>query len=106
MGRRCPGPARGPCSGKRSGVNRRGGKRAPRHRDLSLVERPPTYSGGRLALFGHRRAVLPPSLVSTGLASVIGGRPTELKTMSIRPYRDIHRRSCRKIHVGSVPVGG
>src|SRR5271163_1289530 len=26
--------------------------------------------------------------------------------MSIRPYRDIHRRSCRKIYVGKVPVGG
>ncbi|MBI1774728.1 MAG: flavodoxin-dependent (E)-4-hydroxy-3-methylbut-2-enyl-diphosphate synthase [Proteobacteria bacterium] len=26
--------------------------------------------------------------------------------MSIRPYRDVHRRACRKIHVGSVPVGG
>jgi (E)-4-hydroxy-3-methylbut-2-enyl-diphosphate synthase len=26
--------------------------------------------------------------------------------MSIRPYRDIHRRVCRKIYVGSVPVGG
>ena len=26
--------------------------------------------------------------------------------MSIRPYRDIHRRQCRKIHVGKVPVGG
>src|SRR5215472_4358067 len=26
--------------------------------------------------------------------------------MSIRPYRDIHRRSCRKIYVGRVPVGG
>src|SRR5438094_9141477 len=26
--------------------------------------------------------------------------------MSVRPYRDIHRRQCRKIHVGSVPVGG
>src|ERR1700739_452400 len=27
-------------------------------------------------------------------------------TMSVRPYRDIHRRSCRRIHVGKVPVGG
>ena len=26
--------------------------------------------------------------------------------MSIRPYREIHRRPCRQIHVGSVPVGG
>ena len=26
--------------------------------------------------------------------------------MSIRPYRDIHRRQCRKIFVGKVPVGG
>ncbi len=26
--------------------------------------------------------------------------------MSVRPYRDIHRRQCRKIHVGRVPVGG
>src|ERR1700694_460854 len=26
--------------------------------------------------------------------------------MSIRPYRDIHRRACRKIYVGKVPVGG
>src|SRR5579863_6607542 len=26
--------------------------------------------------------------------------------MSIRPYRDIHRRTCRKIYVGKVPVGG
>src|SRR6266850_355136 len=26
--------------------------------------------------------------------------------MSIRPYRDIHRRQCRKVHVGKVPVGG
>ena len=26
--------------------------------------------------------------------------------MSIRPYRDIHRRACRTIHVGKVPVGG
>ena len=26
--------------------------------------------------------------------------------MSVRPYRDIHRRVCRKIHVGEVPVGG
>jgi (E)-4-hydroxy-3-methylbut-2-enyl-diphosphate synthase len=26
--------------------------------------------------------------------------------MSIRPFRDIHRRKCRQIHVGSVPVGG
>src|SRR5271155_1441328 len=26
--------------------------------------------------------------------------------MSVRPYRDIHRRVCRKIHVGKVPVGG
>ncbi|MCR9257992.1 MAG: flavodoxin-dependent (E)-4-hydroxy-3-methylbut-2-enyl-diphosphate synthase [Alphaproteobacteria bacterium] len=26
--------------------------------------------------------------------------------MSVRPYRDIHRRECRKIHVGNVPVGG
>ena len=25
---------------------------------------------------------------------------------SIRPYRDIYRRECRKIHVGKVPVGG
>src|ERR1700687_494463 len=27
-------------------------------------------------------------------------------TMSVRPYRDIHRRTCRTIHVGKVPVGG
>ena len=26
--------------------------------------------------------------------------------MSVRPYRDIHRRACRQIHVGPVPVGG
>lgn len=26
--------------------------------------------------------------------------------MSIRPYRDIHRRKCRSIMVGNVPVGG
>jgi (E)-4-hydroxy-3-methylbut-2-enyl-diphosphate synthase len=26
--------------------------------------------------------------------------------MSVRPYRDIHRRACRKIFVGKVPVGG
>src|ERR1044071_2109797 len=26
--------------------------------------------------------------------------------MSVRPYRDIQRRPCRKIHVGKVPVGG
>src|ERR1700720_3116397 len=26
--------------------------------------------------------------------------------MSIRPYRDINRRQCRKIYVGNVPVGG
>src|SRR5437588_340073 len=26
--------------------------------------------------------------------------------MSVWPYRDIHRRACRKIHVGKVPVGG
>ena len=26
--------------------------------------------------------------------------------MSVRPYRDIHRRDCRKIYVGDVPVGG
>ena len=26
--------------------------------------------------------------------------------MSVRPYRDIARRNCRKIHVGPVPVGG
>src|ERR1700724_3601179 len=26
--------------------------------------------------------------------------------MSIRPYRDIDRRQCRKIYVGKVPVGG
>jgi (E)-4-hydroxy-3-methylbut-2-enyl-diphosphate synthase len=26
--------------------------------------------------------------------------------MSIRPYRDIQRRQCRKIYVGKVPVGG
>ena len=26
--------------------------------------------------------------------------------MSIRPYRDIHRRQSRQIHVGGVPVGG
>ncbi|MGH7064580.1 MAG: flavodoxin-dependent (E)-4-hydroxy-3-methylbut-2-enyl-diphosphate synthase, partial [Stellaceae bacterium] len=26
--------------------------------------------------------------------------------MSVRPYRDIQRRSCRKIHVGKVMVGG
>ncbi len=26
--------------------------------------------------------------------------------MSVRPYREIHRRACRQIHVGKVPVGG
>ncbi len=26
--------------------------------------------------------------------------------MSVRPYRDIHRRACRKVYVGDVPVGG
>jgi len=26
--------------------------------------------------------------------------------MSVRPYREIHRRSCRQIHVGKVPIGG
>src|SRR5919202_4530067 len=26
--------------------------------------------------------------------------------MSVRPYRDIHRRQCRQIHVGKIPVGG
>jgi (E)-4-hydroxy-3-methylbut-2-enyl-diphosphate synthase len=26
--------------------------------------------------------------------------------MSVRPYRDIHRRKCRQIRVGNVPVGG
>jgi (E)-4-hydroxy-3-methylbut-2-enyl-diphosphate synthase len=26
--------------------------------------------------------------------------------MSVRPYRDIHRRPCRQIHVGKVAVGG
>ena len=26
--------------------------------------------------------------------------------MSVRPYRDIQRRACRKIYVGNVPVGG
>ena len=26
--------------------------------------------------------------------------------MSIRPYRDIHRRKSRKIRVGNVEVGG
>src|SRR5690349_4727117 len=26
--------------------------------------------------------------------------------MSVRPYRDIQRRACRKIHIGKVPVGG
>lgn len=26
--------------------------------------------------------------------------------MSVRPYRDIHRRKCRQIHVGKVAVGG
>src|SRR3982074_3008411 len=26
--------------------------------------------------------------------------------MRVRPYRDIHRRKCRQIHVGKVPVGG
>src|SRR6202162_6138317 len=26
--------------------------------------------------------------------------------MSVRPYRDIHRRAARTIHVGKVPVGG
>src|SRR6202049_2155545 len=26
--------------------------------------------------------------------------------MSVRPYRDIHRRACRTIYVGKVPVGG
>src|SRR5580698_11365434 len=26
--------------------------------------------------------------------------------MSVRPYRDIQRRKCRQIHVGSVAVGG
>jgi (E)-4-hydroxy-3-methylbut-2-enyl-diphosphate synthase len=28
------------------------------------------------------------------------------RIMSIRPYRDIHRRRCRQIHVGNVAVGG
>src|SRR3546814_19902594 len=27
-------------------------------------------------------------------------------SMSVRPYRDIHRRQSRRIHVGRVPVGG
>jgi (E)-4-hydroxy-3-methylbut-2-enyl-diphosphate synthase len=26
--------------------------------------------------------------------------------MSIRPYRDVHRRASRQIHVGAVPIGG
>jgi (E)-4-hydroxy-3-methylbut-2-enyl-diphosphate synthase len=26
--------------------------------------------------------------------------------MSVRPCRDIHRRKCRQIYVGKVPVGG
>src|SRR5580692_4219164 len=26
--------------------------------------------------------------------------------MSVRPYRDIQRRACRKVYVGKVPVGG
>ena len=26
--------------------------------------------------------------------------------MSVRPYRDIHRRQSRKVYVGNVPVGG
>src|SRR5499425_1231665 len=26
--------------------------------------------------------------------------------MSVRPYRDIHRRPCRQVYVGKVPVGG
>ena len=26
--------------------------------------------------------------------------------MSVRPYRDIQRRQCRKVHVGKVPIGG
>src|SRR3954451_5944260 len=26
--------------------------------------------------------------------------------MSVRPYRDVHRRACRKVYVGKVPVGG
>ena len=26
--------------------------------------------------------------------------------MSVRPYRDIERRQCRKIYVGDVPIGG
>ena len=26
--------------------------------------------------------------------------------MSVRPYREIHRRKCRQIHVGAVPIGG
>src|SRR6266849_4228410 len=26
--------------------------------------------------------------------------------MSVRPYRDIHRRACRTIHVGKVLIGG
>ncbi len=26
--------------------------------------------------------------------------------MTVRPYRQIIRRKCRQIHVGSVPVGG
>jgi len=29
-----------------------------------------------------------------------------MSTNPIRPWRDIHRRACRKIHVGTVPVGG
>jgi (E)-4-hydroxy-3-methylbut-2-enyl-diphosphate synthase len=30
----------------------------------------------------------------------------ETYIMSVRPYRDIHRRKSRQIHVGKVPVGG
>src|ERR1043166_379613 len=30
----------------------------------------------------------------------------ELLNMSVRPYRDIHRRKSRQILVGKVPVGG
>src|SRR6201997_1304285 len=49
---------------------------------------------------------------SRGLFSVTeafykpNGQSDEATRMSVRPYRDIHRRPCRQIHVGKVPVGG
>jgi (E)-4-hydroxy-3-methylbut-2-enyl-diphosphate synthase len=43
-----------------------------------------------------------------GSARSIGPKlkDTRASTMSVRPYRDIHRRQSRQIHVGNVPVGG